>query len=52
MFDTPVLLAVLSPCTFNRKEIVNVNFFATNWFIFFSLSDLIYPVYGDNTPRR
>ena len=35
---TAVLLAILSPCSFNRKEIVNVNFvinvFVTDLFIF------------------
>ena len=39
MCYTAVLLAVLSPYNFNRKEIVNVNFvinvFVTNLFIFF-----------------
>ena len=54
MFDTAVLLAVLLPCTFNGKQMFNVNFFlnffVTNWFIFSDLSDLIYPIYGDNPP--
>ena len=54
MCYTAVLLAVLSPCSFNRKEIVNVNFvinmFVTNLCISFGHSDLIYPIYGDNPP--
>ena len=52
MFDT----AVLIPCTFNGKQMLNVNlflsFFVTNWFIFLGLSDLIYTIYGNNPPQR